>query len=94
MGQKCTLSGGSFQDALGNPLALGTVIVYLQQDVNVGVQVCAGIKDYIESRRRRKCNGKSYVMGTSDVSHDSLFRDWSEGSSIAAVYNNTESRFV
>ena len=44
MGQKCTLSGGSFQDALGNPLALGTVIVYLQQDVNVGVQVCAGIK--------------------------------------------------
>ena len=44
MGQKCTLSGGSFQDALGNPLALGTVIVYLQQDVNVGVQICAGIK--------------------------------------------------
>ena len=44
MGQKCTLSGGAFQDALGNPLALGTVIVYLQQDINVGVQICAGIK--------------------------------------------------
>jgi hypothetical protein len=46
MAQKCTLSGGGWQDAEGNPLALGTVQVYLQQDVEVGsVQLCAGIKD-------------------------------------------------
>jgi hypothetical protein len=46
MAQKCTLSGGAWQDAEGNPLALGSVQVYLQQDVLVGsVQLCAGIKD-------------------------------------------------
>lgn len=44
MGQRCVLSGGSFQDSLGNALALGSVVISLQQDVNVGVQVCAGIK--------------------------------------------------
>lgn len=44
MPQKCIISGGGFQDSLGNPLALGSVSVYLQQDVNIGVQVCAGIK--------------------------------------------------
>ena len=44
MSQKCTISGGGFQDCLGNALALGSVVVYLQQDVNVGVQICAGIK--------------------------------------------------
>lgn len=46
MAQKCTLSGGGWQDAEGNSLALGTVQVYLQQDIKVGsVQLCAGLKD-------------------------------------------------
>ena len=45
MAQKCTLSGGGWQDAEGNPLSLGSVQVYLQQDVEVGgVQLCAGVK--------------------------------------------------
>jgi hypothetical protein len=48
MAQKATISGGSFQDCLGNPLALGSVQVALQQDVNVGVQLCAGIKDTLD----------------------------------------------
>jgi hypothetical protein len=42
--QRSVISGGGFQDALGNPLVLGYVIVALQQDVNVGVNLCAGIK--------------------------------------------------
>lgn len=45
MSQKATISGGSFQDALGNPLSLGYVVVALQQDINIGAQLCAGIKD-------------------------------------------------
>jgi hypothetical protein len=45
MSQKAIISGGLFQDSLGNPLEFGTVVVVLQQDVNVGVQLCAGIKD-------------------------------------------------
>ena len=49
MPQKCTISGGSFQDSQSNPLALGSVIVYLQQDILVGtVQVCAGIKGTLQ----------------------------------------------
>jgi hypothetical protein len=44
MSRKCTISGGGFQSPNGGPLALGSVVVYLQQDVNVGVQICAGIK--------------------------------------------------
>jgi hypothetical protein len=48
MAQRCSLSGGGFQDSLGNPLSLGTVEVTLQQDVNVGVQICAGIKSTLQ----------------------------------------------
>ena len=45
MAQKCTIAGGGWQDAEGNALSLGSVQVYLQQDVEVGgVQLCAGIK--------------------------------------------------
>jgi hypothetical protein len=44
MSQEAVISGGSFQDSLGNPLALGTVIVELSQDVNIGVQLCAGLQ--------------------------------------------------
>ena len=46
MAQKCIISGGGWQDAEGSPLALGTVQVYLQQDIEIsGVQLCAGLKD-------------------------------------------------
>ncbi len=45
MAQKCTLSGGGWQDAEGNALSLGSVQVYLQQDIEVGSQLCAGIKN-------------------------------------------------
>jgi hypothetical protein len=45
MPQKVTIVGGGFQDSEGNPLALGTVQVALQQDVQVGnVQLVAGIR--------------------------------------------------
>ena len=34
---------GGFQDASGNPIALGTLTAQLQQDITVGgVQLCAG----------------------------------------------------
>ena len=46
MPQKVTISGGGFQDPQGNPLALGEIVVALQQDVQVGnVQLSAGIKN-------------------------------------------------
>ena len=64
MAQKCTLSGGGWQDAEGNPLALGTVQVYLQQDVEVGnVQLCAGIKDSLPLDSSGNVTGSPTLWG-------------------------------
>ena len=44
---KITISGGAFQDALGNPLALGYLILEPTQDGQInggGGQLCSGIK--------------------------------------------------
>lgn len=43
MPQQCTISGGKFQDASGNPIALGTVVFRMQQDaLQSTTQICAG----------------------------------------------------
>jgi hypothetical protein len=62
--QKVLLSGGGWQDAEGNPLALGTVQVYLQQDVEVhGVQLCAGIKDSLSLDSSGNVTGSPTLWG-------------------------------
>jgi len=64
MPQKATISGGAFQDSLGNSLALGSVQVYLQQDVLVGiVQLCAGIKNTINLDSSGDVTGSPTLWG-------------------------------
>ena len=64
MPQKCIISGGSFQDSQSNPLALGSVIVYLQQGILVGtVQVCAGIKGTLQLDSNGNVAGSPTLWG-------------------------------
>jgi hypothetical protein len=63
MAQRCSLSGGGFQSPNGGPLALGSVIVYLQQDVNVGVNLCAGIKATLQLDANGNVTGSPTLWG-------------------------------
>ena len=62
--QKCVISGGAFQGPNGVPLALGTVQVSLQQDIQVsGVQLCAGIKDTLQLDANGNVTGSPTLWG-------------------------------
>jgi hypothetical protein len=64
MAQKCVISGGAFQAPNGTPLALGTVQVSLQQDVQVGnVQLCAGVKDTLQLDANGNVTGSPTLWG-------------------------------
>lgn len=64
MPQKAIISGGAFQDPEGNPIALGTVQVALQQDVLVGtVQLCAGIKNTLNLNSSGSVTGSPTLWG-------------------------------
>ena len=64
MPQKCVISGGGFQDAEGNALALGSVVVYLQQDIQVGtVQICAGIRGTLNLDSNGNVTGSPTLWG-------------------------------
>ena len=64
MSQKCTIVGGGFQSASGGPLALGTVVVSLSQDVRVGtVQLTAGIKDTLQLDSSGNVTGSPTLWG-------------------------------
>ena len=80
MAQKCIISGGGWQDAEGSPLALGTVQVYLQQDIEVsGVQLCAGHQRFSVPRFKRKRNRWSDFVGACGLSGGGVFRKRREG---------------
>jgi hypothetical protein len=64
MAQKCTIAGGGWQDAEGNALSLGSVQVYLQQDIEVGgVQLCAGLKDSLSLDSSGNVTGNPTLWG-------------------------------
>jgi hypothetical protein len=63
MAQRCSVGGGGFQSPSGGPLALGSVVVYLQQDVNVGVQICAGIKATLQLDANGDVTGSPTLWG-------------------------------
>jgi hypothetical protein len=64
VGQKCVITGGAFQGPNGTPLALGTVQISLQQDVQVGgVQLCAGIKDTLQLDASGDVTGSPTLWG-------------------------------
>ena len=64
MAQKCTIAGGGWQDAEGNALSLGSVQVYLQQDVEVeGVQLCAGVKGSLSLDSSGNVTGNPTLWG-------------------------------
>ena len=64
MAQKCVVTGGGWQDAEGNLLTLGSVQVYLQEDIQVGtIQLCAGIKDSLSLDSNGNVTGSPTLWG-------------------------------